>query len=435
MITLQHLHLKVDKLERKVDYLLYLQSQGGGGGSTSAAALTGTTLASNVVNSSLTSVGTISSGTWNGTTISILKGGTGLTSLGTANQQLRVNAGATALEYFTPSLSSSLFPTTGTGTATGAVIGSLAGNALSVNQSATTLFSINPTTFTNELKGDNGTAYSSIITAANLSGNDVYIKLESNDGTNPLVSLELDAQDGHIHIIAPFDVVSDGNIRPDNDNAHDLGSSSIAWKDIYGRTINLDGSTSGGITISSNSLGSAISSTTLSGTGIVPSMMFTRLTSQFSMSNVNTVQPVFGTSQDVWTLQGSTTYYFEGEYYLNHGNTSHSVGMSFELGGGASVTSISYTAISTPVVPGSVSATQHMATISVATNSAITIAGAFSGHSIKFNGWLSMNAGGTVTPSITYSAAPGGTCTAEIGTSIRFTPVGSNTVISVGNVG
>jgi hypothetical protein len=47
-----------------------------------AGTLTGTTLASNVVSSSLTSVGTISSGTWNGTTIAVAKGGTGLTSLG-----------------------------------------------------------------------------------------------------------------------------------------------------------------------------------------------------------------------------------------------------------------------------------------------------------------------------------------------------------------
>lgn len=35
--------------------------------------------------------------------VSIANGGTGLSSLGTANQQLRVNAGGTALEYFTPS--------------------------------------------------------------------------------------------------------------------------------------------------------------------------------------------------------------------------------------------------------------------------------------------------------------------------------------------
>jgi hypothetical protein len=52
--------------------------------------------------SSITTLGTITTGTWNATTIAIARGGTGLTALGTANQLLRVNAGATALEYFTP---------------------------------------------------------------------------------------------------------------------------------------------------------------------------------------------------------------------------------------------------------------------------------------------------------------------------------------------
>jgi hypothetical protein len=47
---------------------------------TAANTLTGTTLASNVVNSSLTSVGTITAGTWNGTTIAIANGGTGQTT-------------------------------------------------------------------------------------------------------------------------------------------------------------------------------------------------------------------------------------------------------------------------------------------------------------------------------------------------------------------
>ena len=45
-----------------------------------AGTLTGTTLASNVVSSSLTSVGTINTGVWNGTTIATGYGGTGLTS-------------------------------------------------------------------------------------------------------------------------------------------------------------------------------------------------------------------------------------------------------------------------------------------------------------------------------------------------------------------
>lgn len=53
-----------------------------------AGTLTGTTLASNVVNSSLTGVGTITSGTWSGTTIAIAKGGTGGTTASTARTNL-----------------------------------------------------------------------------------------------------------------------------------------------------------------------------------------------------------------------------------------------------------------------------------------------------------------------------------------------------------
>jgi hypothetical protein len=45
-----------------------------------AGTLTGTTLASNVVTSSLTSVGTITTGVWTGTTLAIANGGTGATS-------------------------------------------------------------------------------------------------------------------------------------------------------------------------------------------------------------------------------------------------------------------------------------------------------------------------------------------------------------------
>ena len=42
--------------------------------------MTGSTLSSGITNSSLTSVGTITSGTWNGTTIDVAHGGTGLTA-------------------------------------------------------------------------------------------------------------------------------------------------------------------------------------------------------------------------------------------------------------------------------------------------------------------------------------------------------------------
>ena len=50
--------------------------------------------------------------------VSIANGGTGLSALGTANQQLRVNAGATALEYFTPTTFTFSGITAATGTNT-----------------------------------------------------------------------------------------------------------------------------------------------------------------------------------------------------------------------------------------------------------------------------------------------------------------------------
>lgn len=52
----------------------------GGGGPVDASTLTGTTLASNVISSSLTSVGTIGTGVWQGTAIAAGFGGTGFTT-------------------------------------------------------------------------------------------------------------------------------------------------------------------------------------------------------------------------------------------------------------------------------------------------------------------------------------------------------------------
>jgi hypothetical protein len=55
--------------------------------------LTSTSLASSVISSSLTSVGTVTSGTWSATEIAVNRGGTGLTSLPT-NGQLLIGNGA-----------------------------------------------------------------------------------------------------------------------------------------------------------------------------------------------------------------------------------------------------------------------------------------------------------------------------------------------------
>ena len=78
----------------------------------SAENLTGTTLNTTIVNSSLTSVGTISSGIWNGSTINVNKGGTGSTSL-PANQLL-VGNGTNGILSIAPGASGNVLTSNGT---------------------------------------------------------------------------------------------------------------------------------------------------------------------------------------------------------------------------------------------------------------------------------------------------------------------------------
>jgi hypothetical protein len=66
--------------------------------------------ASYVGQTSITTLGTIGTGTWQGTAIGTTYGGTGLTSIGSALQYLRVNSGATGLEWSTVTSGDSISP-------------------------------------------------------------------------------------------------------------------------------------------------------------------------------------------------------------------------------------------------------------------------------------------------------------------------------------
>lgn len=92
--------------------------------------LSSTTLGTAVVNSSLTSVGTLTSGTWNATTIATNKGGTGLTSF---------TSGGAVYATSTSALTTGTLPVTagGTGAATLTSNGVLLGNGTSAITAAT----------------------------------------------------------------------------------------------------------------------------------------------------------------------------------------------------------------------------------------------------------------------------------------------------------
>ena len=89
-----------------------------------ASTLTGTTLASNVVTSFLTSVGVIAGGTWNGTTIGVAYGGTGLVS-GTSGGVLGFTAAGTLASSI--ALTANL-PVIGGGAGATPTVGSVSGN-------------------------------------------------------------------------------------------------------------------------------------------------------------------------------------------------------------------------------------------------------------------------------------------------------------------
>ena len=95
--------------------------------------LTGTTLASNVTSSSLTGVGTITSGVWNGSTLAVAYGGTGLAALPTNGQiDIGTGSGTFTRTTLTPGLGISIANGSGSIGIT-ALAGTISGTALASN--------------------------------------------------------------------------------------------------------------------------------------------------------------------------------------------------------------------------------------------------------------------------------------------------------------
>ena len=201
--------------------------------------------------------------------------------------------------------------------------------------------------------------------------------------------------------------------------------------------------TSGTFTLDATALISATSATALAlksavpaGTGVTPTVQIICPSSATSLTDGSSAQNVFSpTGYDTISAQASTTYMFDGQYIIKTtGTTTHTISMSFALSGGASVTDCSWTTLSNPQSGTPVTAIRAQDTnffaavagglINSTNNSAFNI--------IMFRGMLRMNAAGNVVPQITFSAAPGGTNTLEIGSYLRFYPVGSNAINSVG---
>jgi hypothetical protein len=166
--------------------------------------------------------------------------------------------------------------------------------------------------------------------------------------------------------------------------------------------------------------------------GVVPGAQFFRLNSGLAGANVNTAQSVFGVGV---TLSASTVYAFEAEYVFTKtaGTTAHTFGLGFA--GTATVNNLLYTslnyftnaALNSPLNTASIAIT-YCSINQTANTSGVgsTSASATQTQTFKLKGTISVNAGGTLIPQYTLSAAPGGAYTTAAGSYFMIYPIGAS---------
>ena len=216
-----------------------------------------------------------------------------------------------------------------------------------------------------------------------------------------------------------------------------------ANKTVIGTSSTTETKLFGQLTLDATACISASSATALAlktvvpaGTGVTPTIQIICPSSATALTSGTAAQNVFSpVGFDTISVQAATTYMFDGIYIIRTtGTVTHTTSMSFALSGGASITNCSWTTLSyvlssTPAAP--LTAQYHnffnavAGGVFVATNTNAFVI-------VKFEGIMRVNAAGNVVPQITFSAAPGGTNTLDIGSHLKFYPIGSNTIDSVG---
>lgn len=145
--------------------------------------------------------------------------------------------------------------------------------------------------------------------------------------------------------------------------------------------------------------------------------------SDFTLTAGTALQSAFPTTGDVFTLVASTTYQFSGTYYISKSGASTTTALAFALGGGATITSIKYRVLAQNGPKNVTAAVVGSAWIDTVASTVVNAA-ATTEVAIEFTGIIRMNAGGTVTPQIQFSAAPT-TPLMTANSFIMFTPIGT----------
>lgn len=171
--------------------------------------------------------------------------------------------------------------------------------------------------------------------------------------------------------------------------------------------------------------------------GVVPSMHVLALSADYVANDSASAQKVFnvGTgAAGTVTLSASTTYMFEGTYYITRalGTNSHTTSLLFAVG--SALTSITYCIDSTSSTGAALTAVNRIYATSV--NATVATGASVSATEnlvFTIRGVLRTNASTTVQPQFQYSSAPGGAPTVLKNSYINFVPIGTSSVNTVGN--
>jgi hypothetical protein len=167
--------------------------------------------------------------------------------------------------------------------------------------------------------------------------------------------------------------------------------------------------------------------------GVSPSAFVRVQVNNNTLSDTTSAQAVFSSPSAIG-LAASTAYQFEAVYYITRaaGTTSHTTSVLFNAT--SALTSIAYVAdatTSTGVALTALSRIYGTATTGVVVTGAST--SATENLVITLRGIIKTNAATTLTPQFQYSAAPGGAPTVLANSYFKLIPLGTSSVISVGN--
>lgn len=160
------------------------------------------------------------------------------------------------------------------------------------------------------------------------------------------------------------------------------------------------------------------------------------LTADYTLTDSNTAQKAFNSSTNgAITVGGSTSYLLDALYIItNTGTTSHTWATLFA--GTATLTSIAYAAQAYTGITSAATITAVSGNYTVAATALVVTAASVSATEqvvIQLHGVIRTNAAGTIIPQIQLSAATTGTSKMLKNSYIKLSPIGSDTVATIGN--